>query len=542
MRKDGKSVPVDITGAAIEYEGKKLIQGIFRDITDRKQTEEALRKSEEQYRSIFENAVMGIFRTTPEGRYLSINRTGAAMYGYDSPEEMIRSVTDLAHHIYAHPENRQRFRELIDAYGFTEGFESEHCCKDRSKIWTSMNARAVRNSEGAIQYYEVTSDNITSRKRLESQLRQAQKMEAIGTLAGGVAHDFNNILTVMTGYATLLQMQMEKDNPMRIYVDQIMSATQKAASLTQSLLAFSRQQPISLNPVRLNDIIKGTEKLLKRLLTEDIILKTFFTPDDPVIMADMTQIDQILFNLATNARDAMPKGGTLTIETGLVELDRELAQAHEFIKPGKYAFLSISDTGIGMDETTKEHIFDPFFTTKEIGKGTGLGLSTVYGIVKQHNGYITAYSEQNKGTTFHIYLPAIRAVTEEETPYLPEIKRGRETILLAEDNESVRRLIKAVLNKYGYIVIEATDGEDAVLKFNKHIGLLIIDSVMPKKNGREVYDEISRLNPNIKVLFMSGYTRDVILDKGIQDREFAFISKPISPNELLRKVREVLDG
>jgi CheY-like chemotaxis protein len=260
-------------------------------------------------------------------------------------------------------------------------------------------------------------------------------------------------------------------------------------------------------------------------------------------MADMTQIDQILFNLATNARDAMPKGGALTIETTLVEMEPESTQIHEFIKPGRYALLSVSDTGIGMDETIREHIFDPFFTTKEVGKGTGLGLSTVYGAVKQHNGYITVYSEPRKGTTFHIYLPAINAVVEKEKPSPADIQRGRETILVAEDNEGVRGLIKAMLAKYGYTIIEAVDGEDALFKFNAHknIDLLIIDSVMPKKNGREVYDEISKISPRIKVLFTSGYTRDVVLDKGIVDKEFDFISKPISLNDLLRKVREVLD-
>jgi CheY-like chemotaxis protein len=318
----------------------------------------------------------------------------------------------------------------------------------------------------------------------------------------------------------------------------------KGASLTRSLLAFSRKQPISLNPINLNNIVRGTEKLLRRLLTEDIILATLLTSDDTMIMADPTQIDQILFNLVTNARDAMSKGGSLTIETKTVTLDNTFIGAHGFGQPGRYAVLSISDTGIGMDETVKEHIFDPFFTTKEVGKGTGLGLSTIYGIVKQHNGYVTVYSEQGMGTIFRIYFP-LTGVTIETGPSDSEtVRGGKETILVAEDDKDVRHLIKNILVEFGYTLIEARDGEDAILKFNKHekdIDLLILDSVMPKMNGKAVYDAISAKKPDIKVIFTSGYTRDVILDKGIEDKKFDFIPKPLSPKDLLEKVREVLD-
>ena len=260
-------------------------------------------------------------------------------------------------------------------------------------------------------------------------------------------------------------------------------------------------------------------------------------------MADATQIDQILFNLATNARDAMPRGGVLTIETKAVELDDESKRYHGYGEPGRYALLSISDTGMGMDEATKAKIFDPFFTTKEVGKGTGLGLSSVYGAVKQHNGYITVYSEPNIGTTFHIYLPIVSKGAKEEESAPAPVKGGNETVLVAEDNEAVRDLLRDVLVEYGYRIIEATDGADAIEKFKKtdRIDLLILDSIMPIKNGREAYDEISKIRPDIKVLFTSGYTRDVILDKGIEDKKFDFISKPISPNVLLQKVREMLD-
>ena len=381
-------------------------------------------------------------------------------------------------------------------------------------------------------------------KHVSDSLHQAQKMEAVGTLAGGIAHDFNNILTVLVGYGTLLQMEMDKDNPLRIYVDQILSSTEKAAQLTQGLLAFSRKQPITLKPVTLNTLIDGTKTLLKRLLTEDIELRARLTPDETSIMGDVTQIDQILFNLATNARDAMPGGGVLLIETKQAELDRVRADELGCDRPGTFIEMSVSDTGCGMDRETRAHVFDPFFTTKEVGKGTGLGLSTVYGIVKQHNGAITVESEPERGTVFRVYLPFVKQVVEEETPQPVSVRGGKETILIAEDNEAVRLLMSKVLSGYGYRAIEAANGLDAVEQFKKVAGidLLILDSVMPKMNGREVYDEICRIRPGTPVIFTSGYTKDVFLDKGIEDGRVNFIHKPVSPTTLLQKVREALEA
>ena len=673
-RKGGEIRQAVFSGRPIEIGNQKLLLSVSQDITGRKEMEAALLKSEEKYRGIFENAVMGIFRTTLDGRYLSINPAGARMYGYESPEEMMQSVTDMAHQVYVHPEDRQRLKDLIESNGLVEDFEAEHYTKDGSRMWASVNARAVRDTSGAV-YYETTSQNITERKQaeirlleseeryrtvfentgaatviiendttislcnaeferlsgytkdaiegkkswtgftdaedwermlawhylrrqdpdkaakryefrfvtragekrhiylvmdiipgttksvasliditdhkraeeekahLESRLFQAQKMEAIGTLAGGIAHDFNNILTALTGYASLLQMKID-NKVLHNYTDQILFASRKAVDLIQSLLAFSRQQAVTLNPVNINGVIRNTKKLLKRLLTEDIRLRILTAPDDIIIMADVTQIDQILFNLITNAKDAMPHGGTITIETRPVELDSEFKRSHGYGEPGSYALLSVSDTGIGMDETTRKKIFDPFFTTKAIGKGTGLGLSTVYGIVKQHNGYVTVHSEPSTGTTFHIYLPVVGKVDREYEPApAPAVIRGNENILVAEDNETVRGFIKEILTEYGYTVIEAIDGADAVEQFKRadRIDLLILDSVMPEKNGREAYDEISRNKPDIKVLFTSGYTKDIILDKGIEDKQFDFISKPISPDTFLQKIREILD-
>ena len=543
--KAGQKIWISLSAhMALDDEGEPaFLEGFLTAISDRKEAEEALRLSEEKYRSIFENALEGIFQSIPDGRFLSVNPAAVRMYGYDSEEEMIRSITDIGNQIFADAGDWQRLKELLGARGLVEGFETEHCRKDTSRIWVSINSRVVRDAKGEITHYESSSVDITERKRLESRLLQSQKMEAIGTLAGGIAHDFNNILSVLTGYGTLLQMTLKEDDPLQAYVDHILTSSQKAVNLTASLLTFSRLQPVRLNPVNVNETIRGTEKLLKRLITEDITLKTHLASEDLVVMADTTQIDQILFNLATNARDAMPGGGKLTIETELVEIDIEFAQVHGLDKPGKYVLLSVSDTGSGIDGHTKEHIFDPFFTTKESGRGTGLGLSTVYGIVKQHEGYINVYSEKDMGTTFHIYLPAISAVVEEEAVAAQHVKGGTETILVADDDTDVRRLIKDVLAKYGYNVLEAVDGEDAIEKFRQlgKVDLLVIDSVMPKKNGREVYEEISRTSPGIKVLFISGYTRDVILDKGIEEGEFDFLSKPLSPNAFLHMVREILD-
>jgi len=369
-------------------------------------------------------------------------------------------------------------------------------------------------------------------------------MESIGTLTGGIAHDFNNILTALMGYATLIKMKLDKGSPLGLYVDQVLSASEKAADLTRSLLTFSRQQSVELIPLNINDTIKATKKLLNRLLTEDIELCTSLTKDDTVVMADRSQMDQILFNLVSNARDAMPKGGTLTIGTAIVDVDGGFIRTHGFGKPGRYVVINVSDTGTGMDEATQEKIFDPFFTTKDPGKGTGLGLATVYGIVKQHNGYIIVYSQANRGAAFHVYLPAAMARADEKLDTETPIPRGKETILIAEDDEKVRHIMREALQEYGYKTIEAIDGEDAIDKFKQHRGdidLIVLDSVMPKKNGREAYEEMRGIDPDIRVLFTSGYTKDIVLDKGIQDKEFDFIAKPLCLEKLLRKVREVLD-
>jgi signal transduction histidine kinase len=354
-------------------------------------------------------------------------------------------------------------------------------------------------------------------KELESQICHAQKMEAIGTLTGGIAHEFNNLLTTIIGYGKLLQEEMNKD-PLQHYIDRILASSERASELVKSLLAFSREQIIDPRPVKLNGIIKGVEIFLMKVIGEDIGLMTTFKDEDVIVMVDSVQIEQVLINLATNARDAMPDGGRLTISTELVELDGKYLKTNNYVEAGKYALISVMDTGAGMDDKAKERIFEPFFTTKEFGKGTGLGLSIVYRIIEQHNGYINVYSKIGEGTEFKIYLPVNKSSIEEiRHADITSPTGGTETILLAEDNEKVRKFTKKILQKLGYKVLEAVDGEDAINKFiedKDKIQLLIFDLIMPKKNGKKAYEEIRKVRPDIEVLFTSGYTGNIIQKKG----------------------------
>jgi CheY-like chemotaxis protein len=371
-------------------------------------------------------------------------------------------------------------------------------------------------------------------------------MEAVGTLAGGIAHDFNNILTAIIGYGTILRMKIG-DVPLAVNADHLLEAAQRAAQLTKSLLAFSRKQEIVTQLVDLNELVSRTGKLIKRLIRQDIVYETVLTGGELGVMADSAQIEQVLMNLATNARDAMPDGGRLSIRTERVDLNADYIRMHQYAIPGEYALITVSDTGMGMDENTRNKIFEPFFTTKEVGKGTGLGLSMAYGIVKQHKGFINVYSEIGTGTVFKIYLPIVKpaGIKEEEQVKAEEpTPRGSEMVLVAEDDLSLRLLAKTLLEEHGYQVIEAEDGEEAVRKFKENqeqVKLLLFDIIMPRLDGRKAYEEIRKLQPNIKVLFASGYTEDLLSIKDILDQDLDFIQKPMRPHDLLMKVRTVLD-
>ncbi len=383
-------------------------------------------------------------------------------------------------------------------------------------------------------------------ERLEHQLRQAHKMEAVGTLAGGVAHDFNNILSVIENCAELLQGRIKAKSSIRSYVEQIIAAAGRAGELTKRLLAFSRSQILNPKAVNLNSVVSDISLLLKRLVGENIDFRIALSTDDLVIMADELQIDQIIINLVTNARDAMPQGGRLSMTTEMVEVSPSLGDETQKNCPGVYARLSVADTGVGIDPDTRERIFDPFFTTKEVGKGTGLGLSMAFGIVTQHKGYIEVESETGKGTVFSVYLPLIDGTIErkkDENLFLPA--GNRETVLVAEDDRFVRMLTKHILTKYGYQVIDAADGEDVLEKFREHaddIRLLLCDVVMPKMNGARIMCEIRKIRPEVKIIFMSGHTRDILSAHGCDAGDVPLLSKPVKPGELLMAVRAALDA
>jgi PAS domain S-box-containing protein len=425
-----------------------------------------------------------------------------------------------------------------------EGWYKNLGNKDRYIIF---EAAPIFNSEGVLIAAIETLQDVTESKKLEEQLLRSQKMEAIGQLAGGVAHDFNNILSAIMGYGHLMRMKMQADDYLRGYVEQILQAGERAAALTQSLLSFSRKRIINPTPSDLSEIIRNFEKFLMRLIREDITITTTCTDGELSILVDRGQLEQVLMNLVANARDAMPAGGDIAIQTELLSVDEHFIEAHGFGKRGKYAVLLVSDTGEGMDENTRKKIFEPFFTTKGEGKGTGLGLSMVYGIVKQHGGFIDVYSEPGKGTTFKVYLPLIRGSVAEirreaEPARMPS---GSETILVAEDDGVLRKLTTTVLQDHGYAVIEAVDGAEAVAKYvenSARIQLVILDGIMPQKSGKEALHEIKRINSSVKAIFMSGYSQDIIDKQGQLEPGINLIAKPLIPSVLLNKVREVLDA
>ncbi|HWY27144.1 MAG TPA: PAS domain S-box protein [Candidatus Angelobacter sp.] len=829
-RSDGSLVDVQILGVPLKVNGKLIGSfGMYEDITERRRAEEAQRKTEEKFRRLFEGAVEGIFQTTPEGTYLSVNPALARMCGFATPEEMTQSVRDIGAETYADPQVREEFKRIIEKSGVIEGFEYQVRRKDGSKIWISENARVVRDANGKIAGYEGTIEDITTRRRaelerqvgfeiihavnvtdnlddllrlihvalkkvlyaencfvalyepstsmfhfpffvdqydvapppqqvgrsctayvfhtgqamlipqrvfdhlaeigdvelvgtpspswlgaplrtpaatigvlvvqhyeednaytkrdleflssvggqiavaierkraeakvreseaqlrvlveqlpavlwtvdknllftsclgagltrlgmkpnqivgmslldyfetadptllpvaahrravtgepvtfhvewkggsyachaeplrgadgevqgaicmslditdrkqLEEQLRQAQKMEAVGRLAGGIAHDFNNLLMVIQGYADLLAERLPAGDALRRNAEQIQMASQRATSLTRQLLAFSRKQMLAPKILNIQSVVTDMEKILRRLIGEDVALEVSSARELGLVKADRSQIEQVILNLAVNARDAMPEGGRLTIETGNVELDASYAHPPAVLSPGKYVMLAVTDNGCGMDAATQAHIFEPFFTTKEKGKGTGLGLATVYGIVKQSGGYVWVYSEPGRGTSFKVYLPRIEEeharVGREGQPDSQSIPRGTETILLVEDEKGVRELAREYLEMSGYSVIEAEDGHTALELAAMHAGpiqLLMTDVVMPGISGRELAVRVTKIRPGIKVLYMSGYTDQSVVHHGILETDAVLLQKPFTMVTLASKLRELL--
>jgi len=442
---------------------------------------------------------------------------------------------------------KRRIRSVTNTAKITNAMEMvalEAIRKDGTPFIIEANGSPIFK-DGKIMDIQVVYRDITEKRILEEQLRQSQKMEAIGQLAASVAHDFNNILTAIIGYGTLLIRKNPDDNFVKEYTGEIITSANRAAALTRDLLTFSRKHTINPQPALLNELIKMVERILARVIGEQIELKVILADKNMIVKMDATQIEHVFLNLAANARDAMPEGGKLTIDVSHVNLDNEFIDAHNYGIQGQYALITFTDTGIGMDKNIQSKIFDPFFTTKEVGKGTGLGLSMVYGAVKQHNGYINVYSEPGHGTVFKIYLPLSEegVLGEKKEPEIAALKGNMETILLAEDDPDTRKIIKAVLEEYNYRVIEAVDGNDAISKFMEKKGevkLLILDTIMPKIGGKQAYEGIKKIDPNIKAIFISGYTADMIKTKDLLETGIELLVKPIAPDKLLEKIREVI--
>jgi two-component system cell cycle sensor histidine kinase/response regulator CckA len=511
----------------LEDLNKDLEARIRRKTAALKQAHEELRTSEKRYRGIFENAPEGIFQTSIEGRFLDANPAMARILGYSSPKELLAELTDIRHQLYAHPEERDSFLGLLEQQTAIAGHELQFLRKDKKVVWVSISSRIVRDDSGNPLFLEGFLTDITLRKQMEEQLRQAAKMEAIGNLVGGVAHDFNNLMTAVIGYGEIVLRRMEADDPSRSAIDLMKKAGEKAAMLTHRLLAFSRKQ------------------VLQPMIGEDIELVTVLDPNLRKVLVDPGQIDQVIMNLAVNARDAMPEGGKLTIKTADVFLDDDYCRQHVDVQPGQYSMLAVSDNGIGMDAETLSHMFEPFFTTKARHKGTGLGLAMVYGIVKQNHGHIWVYSEKGKGSTFRIFFPVIALEAEAQAPSRESSAdyRGTETVMIAEDNISVRDLAAEILMEQGYTVLTAESGECCLNLLRDHRGpldLLLTDVVMPDMNGRILFQKVTERFPSLKVLFMSGYTDNIIVQHGVLDEGIQFIQKPFSIQALAAKVRDVL--
>ena len=541
-KKDGTSFPVEYFATPIQ-EGGEVTGAVvsFRDVSEERRARKVLRESEARYRLLVENAAYGIFRTTPDGKFLDANIALATMLGYSSTEELL--TANIAT-VYAHPEARQPLITATLARGFADGIELEWVRRDGQPVMVRLSARLIREPDGK-QFFEGIVENVTEWRALETQLRQAQKMEAVGRLAGGVAHDFNNLLMVIKGHTELLLERTAQEHPDFRKIDQIKKAADRAAALTRQLLAFSRMQVMQPRVMDLNNTITEMGKMLPRLIGEDIELAILTKPHLGHVKADVGQMEQVILNLTVNARDAMPNGGKLLVETSNVDLDEAYARTHPPLVPGRYVMLAVTDTGIGMDAATQAHIFEPFFTTKEKGKGTGLGLATVYGVVKQSGGFVWVYSELGKGTTFKIYLPRVDEVAEAESEKKrnQELPLGSGTILLAEDENEVREVAREFLELAGYTVMEAKDGAQALEFASKYAGkidLLVTDMVMPGIGGRELATRLLAMRPELKVIYMSGYTEYAKFKNEDFELRNVMLQKPFTRAALATAVQKIL--
>jgi PAS domain S-box-containing protein len=525
----------------------------WRALIERAQMEEALRLSEERFRLLLDKASnIAVQGYHPDGTVCYWNKASEQIYGYTAAEALGQNLVDIIIPPDMRDEARAGIKHMFET-GQGHPPEELWLMRKDGSLTPVYSNHTVIDIPGRGQELFCIDIDLTERKRaeeaqaqLEEQLRQAQKMETVGRLAGGVAHDFNNMLTAILGFAELLLLRFEVDEGAHKYVEQIKNAAERAASLTNQLLAFSRKQMLQPKIFNLNTLVVNIEKMLHRLIGEHIELVILLDPHLGQVEADPAQIDQVLMNLAVNARDAMPHGGKLTIETKNVCLDEAYARQYVEVIPGPYVMLAVTDTGMGMDKETQAHLFEPFFTTKEVGKGTGLGLATIYGIVRQSDGHIWVYSEVGQGTTFKIHLPRLEETIQTETqpPPTTEFQGGDETILVVEDAEMVSNLVKNILTESGYTVLTASNGAEALRVCQEHsepIHLLLTDVVMPGMSGRELAEKVTLLRPEIKILYMSGHADDTIVHHGLLEPGIAFLQKPFSTTALTHQLREVLN-
>ena len=517
-----------------------------RDVTERRIAQDSLLESEEKYRRVFEDSRDAIVLGTVGGRVIDVNPAGVRLFGYDSKDEILE--LDIARDLYWNPSDRQRSENLFIEQGFLDDEELELKTKDGRRLRVKETASAIRNARGEIVGFRGVLRDVTEQRQLEEQLRQAQKMEAVGRLAGGVAHDFNNLLTAINGYSELALARMGENDPQRGALEEIRKAGKRATDLTRRLLTLSRHQVVSPRRISLNRAVIDMEKLLQRVIGEDIQLRTELDQDLPPIYADQGQIEQIILNLAVNARDAMEGGGLLELVTRRVRMPSNDRTLPKTPVPGEYVVLKVRDTGTGMEKKVREHAFEPFFTTKGRGHNTGLGLAIVYGIVKQSSGYIEVDSAEGEGTVFHLFFP----VHAPKQPKIPEsiaghgqpLPRGTETVLLVEDETSVRTLVRQILELQGYKVMAARNARAALALCDEHESspdLLLTDVVMPGRSGLGLAEDLKQRFSDLKILFMSGYTDSHTGVKLLTQQKAAFLPKPFSPESLARKVREVLD-
>ena len=540
----GEEFPAEMRLVRLPSTTRQLVRGSITDISERKRAEKALRESEARYRALVDHATYGIFWTTePEGKLLHANPALAEMLGYESTAELL--AVGFTKALYRDPDEQAKIVAEYMSHGRANA-TVEWKRKDGKLVTVRMTGRTAMDPDGKSECVEVTVENVTERIALEKQLVQAQKFEAIGQLAGGIAHDFNNMIGAILGWADMGIEETDADSRLHRHFVKVHQQAKRAAELTRQLLTFARKQILEPRNVDLNQTVIETLSMLEKVIGSNIEINATLAPDLSVVRADPTHVEQVVMNLCINARDAMPQGGSLIIETSNITLDDHFCTLQPLAHPGNYAVLCVRDTGTGMDAATLDRVFEPFFTTKELGKGTGLGLATVYGVVRQHGGFVQVYSELGSGSTFRCYFPVSADVSapREKVEETGPVRGGSETILVAEDHEGLGQLAVETLTGMGYRVMLATDGETAAQNFHANrdrIDLVVLDAVLPKLSGSEVYARILKDKPDLPVIFATGYGPDIAQLRQVQQEGLPVLQKPYSPRDLARKVRETLD-